>query len=356
MSNSSPNPIKDYYIAYFDILGYKAFFENHAEKVTDFQSMIHECVQQTLSSVSQNNQSKIAGDYGNIKINMKIFSDCFLLCMETSDMPTEPVRIMAFLQTIADIQLRFVNGYGLFVRGGIVIGKMSYNDDYVFGKGVIEAVTKEGEAQYPRIVIDKILVDKLTNYPQSTQEDNNRAFEIKKRYLANENITEDERLFYNQWYSRLQLNYAIQQAVPRLIISWPDDFYCLCYLTKIQLQDFIDEQLAQEVMRLIEQISPEDGKIIHQPIPTIDQILLRHKEVVEEQLKKYGSNADISNGEIRKADEREKTLRKYIWVMAFHNLVCGVYQKPEYIILARCNCDARFLKTTIEVLKEEKQN
>lgn len=76
--------------------------------------------------------------------------------------------------------------------------------------------------------------------------------------------------------------------------------------------------------------------------------------MVEERLKEFGSNADIPNGEIRKAEEREKTLRKYIWVMAFHNLVCGVYKKPEYIILTHCNCDSRFLKMTIEVLKEEK--
>ena len=76
--------------------------------------------------------------------------------------------------------------------------------------------------------------------------------------------------------------------------------------------------------------------------------------MVEERLKEFGSIADIPNGEIRKAEEREKTLRKYIWVMAFHNLVCGVYKKPEYIILTHCNCDSRFLKMTIEVLKEEK--
>ncbi len=356
MAISSPNPIKDYYIAYFDILGYKNYFENHSDKVNEFQSMIHNSIHQANKLIDEVNHSLIAGNYGNIQINMKIFSDCFLLCMETTDMPIEPVRILAFLQTIADIQLYFVNEYGLFVRGGIVMGQISFNDDYVFGKGVIDAVTKEGEAKYPRIVVDKKLVEKINICSQSVHNDDDRAVEIRKRYLANESITEDEINYYNQWFSRLQLNYAIKQATPRLIIQCPDDFYCLCYLVKVQLQDFINKQLAQIVMDRIEQVSPEDSKLIHQPIPTIDQILFRHKEVVEERLKKYGSNADIPNGDIRKADEKEKTLRKYIWVMAFHNLVCGVYQKPEYIILARCNCDARFLKTTIEVLKEEKQN
>ena len=147
MASSSPNPIKDYYIAYFDILGYKDYFENHADKVSEFQSMIHNSIQQANDSIYAINQSLIAGNYGNIKIDIKIFSDCFLLCMEITDMPTEPVRILVFLQTNANIQLGFVNEYGLFVRGGIVMGQMSFNDDYVFGKGVIDAVAKEAEAQ-----------------------------------------------------------------------------------------------------------------------------------------------------------------------------------------------------------------
>ena len=36
MDNNEPKPIKDYYIAYFDILGYKEFFRNSPEKVPDF--------------------------------------------------------------------------------------------------------------------------------------------------------------------------------------------------------------------------------------------------------------------------------------------------------------------------------
>jgi len=32
MENNKPSPIKEYYIAYFDILGYKAFFAEAPEK------------------------------------------------------------------------------------------------------------------------------------------------------------------------------------------------------------------------------------------------------------------------------------------------------------------------------------
>ena len=79
----------------------------------------------------------------------------------------------------------------------------------------------------------------------------------------------------------------------------------------------------------------------------------RHKGIVEEQLKKYGQNNDIVTGDTRAADLREHILKKYTWVMAYHNLICEFYKKAEHKILTRCNCDTRFLKITIEVLEDE---
>lgn len=34
--NKQPEPIKEYYIAYFDLLGYKHFFQTHPDKAGDF--------------------------------------------------------------------------------------------------------------------------------------------------------------------------------------------------------------------------------------------------------------------------------------------------------------------------------
>ena len=36
MEKKNPNPIKSYYIAYFDILGYKEFFQDNPDKVSSF--------------------------------------------------------------------------------------------------------------------------------------------------------------------------------------------------------------------------------------------------------------------------------------------------------------------------------
>ena len=74
---------------------------------------------------------------------------------------------------------------------------------------------------------------------------------------------------------------------------------------------------------------------------------------VEEQLVKFGNNADIATGDVKSAEFKEKTLRKYIWVMALHNMLCDYYQKPEHKIFTQYNCDKRFLKMIIEVQSNE---
>ena len=49
MVHYKPKPIKSYYIAYFDILGYREFFLNNPDKIPDFLQMIHASIQGTIS-------------------------------------------------------------------------------------------------------------------------------------------------------------------------------------------------------------------------------------------------------------------------------------------------------------------
>ena len=141
MAYSVPNLIKEYYIAYFDILGYKEFFRQHPDKVPELLNSIHNAIQRTKEHISILRQSPLLGEFAQIDIRERLFSDNILLCMETSDDRLEPVRSLAFIKAVSDIQRGFVLDYGLFVRGGIVKGQLSFNDDYVFGQGVIDAVS-----------------------------------------------------------------------------------------------------------------------------------------------------------------------------------------------------------------------
>ena len=61
----------------------------------------------------------------------------------------------------------------------------------------------------------------------------------------------------------------------------------------------------------------------------------------------------LADGAVKEAEEREIILRKYIWVMAYHNQFCVSHQKDNYFINTICNCDKRFMKMVIFVNRGE---
>ena len=353
MVNTTPNPIKEYYIAYFDILGYKEFFNQQPERVPELLNTIHDAVRRTNAHIGIVNQSPLMRDVGSIDIQIQIFSDNILLCLKVSDGPVEPVRVLAFLQIVADVQRGFVAEYGLFVRGGIKKGPLSFNDDYVFGHGLIDVVAMEERAQFPRIVIAPDLLDFLQQNHFYTQEEYQKAVEIEKKLNNKESVSPEEKAFYSQILFQTQMFWITQKAVLFLTFQWPDGNWILCYLNQANASTLFGEAAKSSLMQLLQTTSPSDFQLLSLPVQDFDAVLKLHKTRVEEQLCKYGSNSDIATGDTKAAELREKILHKYIWVMAFHNFICDFYQKPEHKILTRCNCDARFLKMTIEVLNDE---
>ena len=51
-------PIKEYYIAYFDLLGYKVFFQNHPNEAENFLQVIHEAISLTKNYIQLHTRSK----------------------------------------------------------------------------------------------------------------------------------------------------------------------------------------------------------------------------------------------------------------------------------------------------------
>lgn len=363
MVNSTPNPIKEYYIAYFDILGYKEFFQETPEKAPDFLKMIHNAIQRTNSHIETVKQSVLYNSYGEIEIVAKIFSDNILLCMETSEKQFEPMRLLAFLKSVSDIQRGFVTEYGLFVRGGVIKGMLSLNSDYVFGQGLIDVVYLEETAIYPRIVIDEALILYLAREHFNSYD---AICAILNTPNPGEPIPIDTRDVegIRRYYSRI--SDLIHYAAGHLAIQWQDGTWVINYLHQIYASDMFGKQGTEDLIKALKEVAPDDvnmmfpamfyleGSLIeHNQKMSMDAVMEQHKRTVTEQLRRYGQNNDIQTGDKKTAEVREHILKKYIWAMAYHNSVCNMYQKPEYMILTRSNCDARFLKLTIEVLEDE---
>ena len=82
MSNQlSPNPIKEYYIAYFDILGYRQFFMDAPEQAENLLANIHNAITNAKNIIG-NSSKEYFKDYINIEFKVKIFSDNIFVCIE----------------------------------------------------------------------------------------------------------------------------------------------------------------------------------------------------------------------------------------------------------------------------------
>lgn len=143
--------LKNYYIAYFDILGYKAFFAD--EK--DHQIFLHE-----ILSIVQDvkDHTKQAKNYLIDNIQYRAFSDNFIFYFEENAQDEfadfNALSTLSFL--MSNIQKRILAQYEILIRGAITKGQFYFDDNIVFGNALIRAVEIEAEtAIYPRIVIDK---------------------------------------------------------------------------------------------------------------------------------------------------------------------------------------------------------
>lgn len=138
--------LKDYYICYFDILGYKDYMDKNPDKHSQFLF--------DVITADADVQSVLHYE-GKENVGYRIYSDNFLLYIEKELMSAS--QALALMSQIArKIQARFLMKHKIVVRGGITLGEFFADDRIVFGQGLITAVELEGKkAIYPRIILDK---------------------------------------------------------------------------------------------------------------------------------------------------------------------------------------------------------
>ena len=138
---------KEYYISYFDILGYKAFFEDKENNISELLA----------SNIAMAMDTRKRFSYLlpiTNKIHYKMFSDNFIIMLEDGVLPADKA-LSVMCDLTARLQLKFLVDYGIPIRGAITKGQAYIDNTIVFGKGLIDAVGLEAsEAIYPRIILD----------------------------------------------------------------------------------------------------------------------------------------------------------------------------------------------------------
>lgn len=354
MNNQTANPIKEYYIAYFDILGYQAFFKETPEKANEFLNTIHSVIANTVNYVQSFNDSVLTSQFANMHIQSKIFSDNILLCIEVgNDVAKEKLRVITFMGIISEIQRKFITEYELFLRGGFTKGKMSINDDYIFGEGLIEAVKMEESTSNPRIAISDKIIEFLLQIQLYNQDEANKAISIENRSNNGENVSDDDMVFYQKMMQMGMEELFEHNICLNLLYKCDDDVWCLSYLYCLDIRSYINEQTLWQILDRMKQELPIDYEKLPRAFPDIGIILDAHRRIVEQKLVKYSDYTAFSTNDIKHFEAQEKVLKKYVWSMVYHNHMCHKYNKLEYYINTRGNCERRHMKLVIHVLDKD---
>lgn len=141
---------KNYVMAYFDILGYKDIVLNDKIAEDKLIAIIYRTTENLL---------KVKNLQSNLEIKTYFFSDnCVICCEKMNDI--EFVEEVAFLIFVIQIiQRDLLCSFGILIRGAILEGNLYLAENFIYGKGIIEAYNIENNvAVYPRIIVSTELM------------------------------------------------------------------------------------------------------------------------------------------------------------------------------------------------------
>ena len=339
---------KKHYIAYMDILGYSDYIEKNPNKANDFLQVVVEAVDNVKRNVLYTSQIGKSGFKADVEIKCKTFSDNILLCMETSDDSNEISRIIPFLISVASIQKGLVMAHELLVRGGITMGDLYIDNDLVFGKGLIDAVRLEHQAENPCIIVSQ----ELQNHIEKLIAVNDDGYKIIKRYvdaIANKSKpSKKDEQYYLKNGEKYFKGVFYYQSVRELIIHYEKETPFLNYLFDMSdrrlfgndFTDFMISERAKNKEKFTDFVVCMDN---------ISQIIFNHREVIAKRINAYCNYEDIEKTDKKQVAEREKVIRKHIWVLRYHNSICQRYGLNLLVLPHQYGCDMNNLRTIVKV-------
>lgn len=155
--------IGEYYVAYFDILGYKEYFANNQDEVDNLLCSIADSIDLIIDNIKLNNGIYNMFIGKDIIFKVKLFSDNVLIYYQKQENEyLSSFILMSLIESVKAIQLNLICKYNIFIRGGITKGNFAANDNFVFGQALIDVVELESKvAKYPRIVLDNAIIEEL---------------------------------------------------------------------------------------------------------------------------------------------------------------------------------------------------
>ena len=319
--------LSDYYVAYFDVLGYKEYFNKDEVIVQKFIDDFCSAIDDSISVINNMLSSDIL-KLAQMNIEHRIFSDNVLVCLKKENSTLEPIRILTFLQTIIDIQRKFVLDHGILLRGGITVGPLHINELHLVGKVLIKVVSMEHVVKYPFIAIDDVVVNAL--------------MVLIAKYADGQFLQ-----YFINWIKSVFIRF---EGVA---------FKILDYLNYTSVQDiwpFIKGNEERLVNALSGQYSGDAEQIQQHLLQDKDEaqcrVLSRHREILKKQIAEYCNYDGIDYHDEKKVLEREKIIMKYKWIWVYHNTKCAQVNRKDLSLNLIVTYDERIMKDVIRIPPE----
>lgn len=288
---------KQFYVAYLNILGCRCFFNQNPDKAKDLLDDIHaafdtvtniiECVQRATLEAG----SSPYGGIPKLKAHRKVFSDQILMCFEkTGDAFFDLNNLLAMASIAADIQREFILKYGISLRGSISQGEFSIDEDFAFGRDLIETTSQDNQNRMPRIIFTPQILQELTANRTS----------LTKHELG---------WFYDRW-------------LDELLLLDQDDRIVLNYLYNIDSTVLERTPFFTQIATMIETRMPKTSVFKSKCRYDIEDVMKEHSIVVEGKLAEYGCYDRFGKDQIQIVQRRNAVFQKYLWTAQLHNAIC----------------------------------
>ena len=109
------------------------------------------------------------------------------------------------------------------------------------------------------------------------------------------------------------------------------------------------ERVKDQVLEYLKINSPSDFERLSTPNPKPKKQLEQHKNHIIQKIKEFGTYNDLQISAIKEAEIRQQILKKYFWVLSFHNSACKAYDFPECSINCSTSLDIRFMRMNVEI-------
>lgn len=153
----------EYYCAFLDILGYKEKSDKFFVGEYNLQGRFKQAI---INSIETIKLAKMLNCVNLSKLKIEFFSDSIILTHPVNENKTDALHNILHFSSVFIANLTFEE---LFVRGGIAKGQHSFEENgqfsFLSSKALEKAYLLESKkAIYPRIVIDKEVLENIDEY------------------------------------------------------------------------------------------------------------------------------------------------------------------------------------------------